>query len=205
MMKMSGLKSLRWIVGRGALLFLTTMFISSALVRILGTDGAVFAQQLPPTPGFAEIQDVPFLDRQSCAIEPGIAELLERIAEERRANREVAEDLERSRATLEILREEVAHDIRVLEQSQSQLEATLAIADGALEADLAQLTQVYETMKPKVAANLFETMEPSFAAGFLARMQPANAAAILAGLQPNTAYAISLVLSGRHAEPVVNQ
>ena len=198
-------RPLRAILGRSALLFLAVLFGSSAVFRVLGTDGTVVAQQLPPAAGLGGEQDVPFLNRDTCTIEPGIAELLDRIAEQRRENRAKEEDLEYRQATLEILKEEIAYDLKILEESQQRLEETLALAEGAVEADLGQLTEVYESMKPKEAAALFATMDPVFAAGFLGRMNAATAANILAGLEPNTAYAISLVLSGRNAEPIVNQ
>jgi flagellar motility protein MotE (MotC chaperone) len=79
------------------------------------------------------------------------------------------------------------------------LRAVLAIADGAAEGDLARLTAVYESMKPKDAAPLFEKMAPEFAAGFLGRMRPEAAGAILSGLPPDMAYSISAILAGRNA------
>ena len=69
----------------------------------------------------------------------------------------------------------------------------------AAEDDLAGLTRVYETMKPKDAAALFERMDARFAAGFLARMRPEAGAGIMAGLSPEAAHAISVVLAGRNA------
>lgn len=76
----------------------------------------------------------------------------------------------------------------------------MALADGAAEADLAQLTVVYENMKPKDAAALFEKMEPTFAAGFLSRMQPSSSAQILANLTPDKAYSISVIFAARNSE-----
>ena len=86
-----------------------------------------------------------------------------------------------------------------LEQIESDLRKTLALADGAAENDLARLTSVYENMKPKDAAALFETMEPDFAAGFLGRMRPDAAASVMTGLSPGAAYSISVILAGRNA------
>ncbi len=86
-----------------------------------------------------------------------------------------------------------------LQTAEDDLKKTLAIADGASEKDLAQLTAVYEAMKPADAANLFQTMAPEFAAGFLGRMQPASAAAILTGMKSDKAYEISVLLAGRNA------
>jgi flagellar motility protein MotE (MotC chaperone) len=82
---------------------------------------------------------------------------------------------------------------------EAELQATLALADGAAEADLDRLTAVYQAMKPKDAAALFETMSPEFAAGFLGRMPPESAAAILSGMSAESAYGVSVIVAGRNA------
>ena len=83
---------------------------------------------------------------------------------------------------------------------EAKLRATLAVADGAAEADVERLTAVYQAMKPKDAAALFETMSPDFAAGFLGRMAPESAAAILSGMSAEAAYGISVIVAGRNAK-----
>ena len=87
-----------------------------------------------------------------------------------------------------------------LEAAEAGLDAAIAQASAAAEDDVAQLTAVYESMKPKDAAALFETMEPAFAAGFLGRMRPEAAAAVMTGMSPDRAYAVSAILAGRNAE-----
>jgi flagellar motility protein MotE (MotC chaperone) len=83
--------------------------------------------------------------------------------------------------------------------AEAKLSETLARADGASEADLTKLTEVYQSMKPKDAAALFAAMAPEFASGFLGRMQPEISAVILSGMTPENAYAISVLLAGRNA------
>lgn len=102
--------------------------------------------------------------------------------------------------TLTLVRQEVDRNLAALAEAEAELRATLALADGAAAADLDQLTQMYQNMKPKEAAALFETMDPNFAAGFLGQMPATAAGAIMAGLQPETAYRISLVLAGRNMQ-----
>ena len=94
----------------------------------------------------------------------------------------------------------IEEDLARLEQAEAELRATMAAADKAAEDDIGRLTAVYENMKPDEAAALFQLMEPSFAAGFLGRMRSDAAAAILAGLTPDLAYTISVVLAGRNAD-----
>lgn len=86
-----------------------------------------------------------------------------------------------------------------LTETEARLSATIAMADGAAESDLARLTTVYEAMKPKDAAPLFEQMAPEFAAGFLGRMKPDAAAGILGGMTADKAYAVTILLASRNA------
>jgi flagellar motility protein MotE (MotC chaperone) len=85
-----------------------------------------------------------------------------------------------------------------LQAMEEQLKATLALADGAAEADIEKLTLVYQAMKPKDAAALFETMSPEFAAGFLGRMPAESAAAIMSGMSSEAAYGVSVIVAGRN-------
>lgn len=101
---------------------------------------------------------------------------------------------------LEIADKAVSEKLEKLIEAETALRSTLELADGAVERDIARLTSVYETMKPKEAATLFEEMAPEFAAGFLSRMRPESAAQIMTGLTPETAYTISVVMAGRNAK-----
>ena len=100
---------------------------------------------------------------------------------------------------LEIADAAIEAKLAALVAAEERLSTTLAMAEGASEGDLAQLTSLYEKMKPKDAAALFEELDPQFAAGFLSRMRPEIAAGVMAGLSPKAAYTISVVLAGRNA------
>lgn len=102
-------------------------------------------------------------------------------------------------AALALAETAVGQRLEALEAAERRLAETLALADGAAEADLDRLTAVYEAMKPKDAGALFAAMAPEFAAGFLGRMRPEAAAAVMAGMEPQAAYAVSLLLAGRNA------
>lgn len=102
-------------------------------------------------------------------------------------------------AAMTLANEAITKRMGELQKAEDDLKKTIAIADGASEKDLTQLTAVYEAMKPADAAVLFQTMAPQFAAGFLGRMQPASAAAIMTGMKPEKAYEVSVLLAGRNA------
>lgn len=120
-------------------------------------------------------------------------------ARESRLRAEEERILVRTRA-LEVAKQAIDKKLVALTEAEERLRETIALADGAAEGDLTQLTSVYERMKPKEAAALFETMDPQFSAGFLGRMKPEVAAAILAKLTPQVAYSISVILAGRNTE-----
>ncbi|WP_128254864.1 MotE family protein [Falsirhodobacter deserti] len=102
-------------------------------------------------------------------------------------------------AALDLANAAIDRRMEDLQQAESKLSETLAVADGASEKDLSRLTSVYEAMRPKDAAALFTAMDTDFAAGFIGRMRPEAAGAVLAGMPSENAYAISLLLAGRNA------
>ena len=101
-------------------------------------------------------------------------------------------------AALALAGEAIDKRLAELAEAEAKLSATLALADGAAEGDLARLTEMYQTMKPKDAGQLFQTMDPQFAAGFLGRMRPDSAAMILSAMSPEAAYAVSVLLASRN-------
>jgi len=177
--------------GRGALVMLALLLASSGAMRLGSNLGAAMANSSDVAP--ENTAKVPL----DCPAPPlALSEaLLER--EERLNSREAA--MASRLAALKLA--DVATSLRLaeLKAAEEELRNVLALADGAAEGDLARLTAVYESMKPKDAAPLFEKMAPEFAAGFLGRMRPEAAGAILTGLPPDMAYSISAILAGRNA------
>ncbi len=195
--------------GRGVLLVLSCLLIGSALLRIGGTAGQAVAQALTqpmkPDLGTASKEestieqetqstvDAPIQDRTQ------VSRLLTTLKKREEKVKALEKQLAMRQKALEVADAEIEKRLLSLQEAEASLRSTLALADGAAEEDLSRLTQVYENMKPKEAAELFETMEPDFAAGFLGRMRPDAAAAVMAGLSPEIAYSISVILAGRNA------
>lgn len=177
--------------GRGTLVLIALLFAASGAVRFgdgLGSSIARAAGADPvPEPAVAE----------SCGPLPQeLAAAL--LAREARVSAQEAALADRA-AALDLASEVLDGRMEALRETETELRATLALADGAAEADLARLTTVYESMKPKDAALLFTEMDSQFAAGFLGRMRPDAAAAILTGMAPDKAYAVSAILAGRNS------
>ena len=176
--------------GRSTLVILALLFASSGALRLGSGVGTALANEADTTPGAMAPAD--------CAPLPAALAQALSTREADISLREVA--LQDRTAALALAEAVIERQLADLQTAEAALASTLAIADQAAEQDLARLTTVYETMKPKDAAALFETMAPAFAAGFLGRMQPQAAAAVMSGLSPETAYQISLQLAGRNSE-----
>ncbi|MBM9596134.1 MotE family protein [Roseitranquillus sediminis] len=188
-------KSARPRANRGALTLIALLLAGSGVVRLGTGSGEAIAREFSAI-GAAEAA-VP--EGAICKTDEDVKLVLEALGE-REAR--IAEDDARVEARLAELAEaeaEMEATLAELVEAEEQLSATLAQAQTAAEDDLARLTTVYETMKPKDAAALFERMAPEFAAGFLGRMNPAAAAEVMTGLMPETAYTISVVMAGRNA------
>ncbi|SCZ74003.1 MotE family protein [Epibacterium ulvae] len=184
----------------GALFALAALLVGSAVVRIGLEAGPAIAREVAGMQKPAMADDM-HKDAMQKSDMPSSAELQTMLMafkerEARLVERE-AEIQDRMKA-LEIADQAIDQKLAALEDAEAKLKATVAMADGATEADVDRLTTVYEQMKPKDAAALFEEMDATFAAGFLARMRPDAAAGIMAGLSPEAAYTISVVFAGRN-------
>jgi flagellar motility protein MotE (MotC chaperone) len=176
--------------GRSTLVILALLFASSGALRLGSGVGTALANEAVEP----DTMDTP----AQCTETPAALAAALTAREADLSLREAA--LKDRTAALALSEAAIEQQLAELIAAEAALAATLAIADQAAERDLANLTTVYETMKPKDAAALFEAMAPEFAAGFLGRMQPQAAAAVMSGLTPETAYQVSLQLAGRNAE-----
>lgn len=176
--------------GRGALFIVAMLFATSGALR-LGSGVGVALARAEDAPDAAAVAAP-----SSCEPPAALAEALS-LRENRLSVREAA--LNDRQAALALADLAITERLAKLEMMETRLRETLALADGAAEADIDRLTAVYQAMKPKDAAALFEAMSPEFAAGFLGRMTPDSAAAILSGMSSESAYGVSVIVAGRNA------
>ena len=170
----------------GALTLVAACFATSVVARAVSADLATAAVMDAPAP-------------ETCVQPPDIAALLAALdARAARLQEGEARLADRVQA-LAVAEAALDKNLAALVAAEERLTRHLAVADEGAESDLVRLTQVYEAMKPKVAAELFDRMAPEFAAGFLGRMRAEQAAAILSGMASDRAYLISAVLAGRNA------
>ena len=177
--------------GRGVLMILALFLASSGALRIGADVGEAMASTSDPDP----VDTSPEI--LQC---PQVPIALAKALSEREANLAAREQVFDDRnAALALADAAVGARLTELAAAEAELKATLAIADGAAEEDVARLTAVYEAMKPADAAALFQAMAPEFAAGFLGRMRPELAAAVMSGMTTDSAYSISVLIAGRNA------
>ena len=182
--------TLRRLARRGTLFIVAMLFATSGALRLGAEVGTALARA-------EDAPDPPMMDAEAaCEMPAALAEALT-LREGRVLAQEAA--LQDRLAALGLADSAINTRLAELAAMEEELRATLAMADGAAEEDIAQLTAVYQAMKPKDAAALFETMAPEFAAGFLSRMPPESAAAILSGMSAEAAYGISVIVAGRNA------
>jgi flagellar motility protein MotE (MotC chaperone) len=194
---MSGTKPrLRKLRG-GALVVVSALLLGSAILRLGVQAGTPMAVGLPGADEHnSSMEKSPGRANQTPADLQVLIDALQ--SRERKISQKETQIEDRMKA-LEIAEQAIDMKLVALIEAEEKLSATLTLADGASEDDLARLTDVYQKMKPKDAAALFEEMAPEFAAGFLGRMRPESAASIMAGLEPKTAYTVSVLLAGRNA------
>jgi flagellar motility protein MotE (MotC chaperone) len=172
----------------GGVALIVVCFVASAALR-LGEVGMALAGDAPP---------------QAAVSEPGCEPvdtdgLLAAIREREAQLQRDADRLAERQQTLNVAEERLAEQLAAFEAARAGLEETLALADSAAERDIAQMTAVYEKMKPEDAARIFARMDLSFASGMLVRMDPDVAAQVLAGMEADTAYAITVMIASRNA------
>lgn len=179
----------------GALFCVTLLFAVSGLVRLATEAGPILVRQAVAA-GAEDTHETPLKEP---APDESLDEVLRALQEREDALDLRERQVEDRMKALAIADKAIEEKLTALQEAERELSATLALADGASEADLGRLTTVYEKMKPKESAAVFEAMDPAFAAGFLVRMRPEAAAGIMARLSPQAAYTVSVILAGRNA------
>lgn len=198
---------------RGALAAICALLVTSALLRAaVGASEAIAREDPVADPASSAVpartagdpQAVSPSDRPEAApymvAEADLAPLIDALNAREERIRKLEAAIEVRMQALSVAEQEIDRKMTALVEAETSLKQTLALARTAAADDIAKLTDVYASMKPKQAAALFEQMDPDFAAGFLARMRPDAAAAIMAGMTPQAAYLTSVILAGRNAD-----
>lgn len=179
----------------GVLIAFSSLLLASAVVRAGGEAADALGTETGSAGALSDVKKPP-----ECALDSGLEQVLAAVQTREQQLNEREADIDTRLRALNLIDRDVTGKLAELRAAEEKLRETIALADEAAEGDIARLTKVYETMKPKQAARLFEVMDPKFAAGFLGRMRPEAAADIMAGLSAEAAHTFSVVLAGRNAD-----
>jgi flagellar motility protein MotE (MotC chaperone) len=86
-----------------------------------------------------------------------------------------------------------------LDQLRRQLQEQLGKLGGDDDARIAQLVKVYETMKPKQAAEVFDRLDLELLTRVASRMREVKMAAVLAAMDPEKARKVTVELARRRS------
>lgn len=178
---------------RGILTFIVVTLLLSGGIRV-GIIGIAFASNPAPDDNSVEAKGI-----EECVTDEATIELMSILQKRDAEMMKIEEEQTQRQQALDQAEAEIFANLARLEEAEKKLSNTIEQVNSASSGDIDQLTAVYQSMKPKDAAQLFEQMTPKFAAGFLSGMPPAAAAGILSGLSSEKAYAVSVVLAGRNA------
>lgn len=131
---------------------------------------------------------------------------------------EVLQRLAQRRAELDKLRGDLALRENLLDATEKRLNAKLeeltklkTLIEGLLKkhdeeqnAKLKSLVKIYETMKPKSAAQIFEQLEMDVLLDVIERMKETKTAPIFAAMDPSKAKAVTAKLAERRELPKPN-
>ncbi|MDB2438740.1 hypothetical protein N9W89_08505 [Hellea sp.] len=103
-------------------------------------------------------------------------------------------------SALKAIEAKLATQMSAIEKANAALHNNIESLKGLADDDLKHLVGMYQTMKPKQAAEIFNSMDPSFAAGFLREMNSDKAGLIMANMNTRKSYAVSVIIAGRNAK-----
>ena len=124
-------------------------------------------------------------------------EVLQQLAGRRAALEGREQELDRRAALLATAEANVATQLERLEQLHAEIAATIATHDAKEDAKLASLVKIYETMKPKAAAEIFDRLEMPILISVVERMRAAKSADVLARMDPTKAKQVTAELARR--------
>jgi flagellar motility protein MotE (MotC chaperone) len=124
-------------------------------------------------------------------------DVLQQLAERRAALERREQELDRRTALLATAEANVATQLERLEQLRAEIAATIATHDAKEDGKLASLVKIYETMKPKAAAEIFDRLEMPILIRVVERMRAPKSADVLARMDPTKAKQVTAELARR--------
>ena len=129
-------------------------------------------------------------------------EVLQKLAARREQLDTRAGELDVRENLLQAAEKRLEEKIAKLKELESRIQALLKQHDEEAEKKLASLVKIYETMKPKDAAQIFEQLDLDILLDVVERMKEAKMAPILANMDPSRAKELTVELALRRKLPV---
>ncbi|HEY4135719.1 MAG TPA: hypothetical protein VGO34_10945 [Alphaproteobacteria bacterium] len=145
----------------------------------------------PTAPRGAELADDPTLMSQS------EIDLLQQLAARRNEMDTWNKDLDLREKLLKAAEQRLDKKLADLQGLQTSIKGLLKQHDEEQETKLRSLVKIYETMKPKDAANVFEKLDMDILLDVVERMKEAKVAPVLAAMNPDKAKSLTEELAGR--------
>jgi flagellar motility protein MotE (MotC chaperone) len=123
--------------------------------------------------------------------------LLHQLAGRRAALERREREIDERAALVEGAAADLEQQIARLEALRAEIAATVEARDAAEEARIASLVKIYETMKPKAAAEIFDRLEMVVLIEVVERMREAKSADVLARMDPVRARQVTSELARR--------
>jgi flagellar motility protein MotE (MotC chaperone) len=123
------------------------------------------------------------------------------IQEERKTLDDRSKKIDEEQAKLELAKERIKVEMQNLANLKQELVLLVEKSQTRHDDDVAKLVQLYQTMKPKEAAEIMNALDLDIAVTVLAEMDNRNAAPILAKMNPEKARAVSKVIMERNKLP----
>lgn len=148
--------------------------------------------------------DVASAEDDVTTLTPGQVTALKQLAARRRALDE-REQLLDIRAELNGQTEaRLDKQIEQLSSLKEQIEALVTTLDETEEIKLARLVKIYETMKPKAAAEIFNRLDMSVLIHVVERMKEAKSAVVLGKMNPAIAKRVTTELARKKERPLLD-
>ncbi|MFY8105356.1 MAG: MotE family protein [Elstera sp.] len=143
------------------------------------------------TPATAE------LPRDPTRFTQGEIDLLQKLSERREALDKRERELEQREAMLRAAEKRFDEKVSELEGLKTQLRSLVDQRSKDEEERLRSLVRIYETMKPKEAAQILEKLDLDVVVGVIGRMKENKLAPILASMTPDRAKTLTALLVDR--------
>ncbi len=141
------------------------------------------------------------LPRDPTRFTQGEIDLLQKLSERRESLDKRERELEQREAMLRAAEKRFDEKVSELEGLKTQLRSLVDQRSKDEEERLRSLVRIYETMKPKEAAQILEKLDLDVVVGVIGRMKENKLAPILASMLPERAKTLTALLVDRSRDP----